>query len=135
MGIREWRGRVGRSVVVDAVSEMCRTRSVTHILVSPDTYAAYSAGITAAHIKSGIKRGTCHAVGIVVVDGMTDEVMFTFNHRRAKAATQLLCLARSEQYDEAIDLLDQLLGKGSKWIHIGSTPGTVEEGEEENEAT
>jgi len=134
MDIREWRGRVGRSVIVDAVSEMCRTRSVTHLLVSPDTFSAYSDAITPNHIRSGIKRGTCHAVGIVVIDGLTDDMMFSFNHRRAKAASKLLCLARAEQYDEVIDFLDQLLEKGSKWIHIGSTPGAVEEGEE-NETT
>jgi hypothetical protein len=131
MGIREWRGRVGRSVIVDAVSEMCRTRSVTHILMSSDTFKAYSSGITTHHVRSGIRRGTCHSVGILVVDGMRDDIMFTFNHRRAKIAKRLLRLIREEQYEDAMDLLDAIMERGGKWIHVGQTPGLPDEGDEE----
>lgn len=127
MGQLIWRGRMGRNVIVDAVSEMCRLRSITHIMMSPNTFQLYSAGIQAHHVKAGIRRGSCHAVGIIIVEGLTDECMFTFNFRRARAAKELLCLARAEEYDKAIDLLDALMDRGAKWIHVGSTPGEIDD--------
>lgn len=134
MGTQQWRGRMGGSVYVDSVSELCRSRSVTHILMSPEVFNEYSAQITPRHAKSGIRRGTCHGVGIVIVDGMTSNLMFAFNRRRAKAASQLLVLARAEEHERVLDLIDKLLlcDKPAKWIHIGSTPTS---GDEDVEAT
>jgi hypothetical protein len=122
MGIREWRGRMGRSVIVDAVSEMCRARSVTHILLSPDVFKEYSDAITPHHIRSGIRRGTCHSVGIIVVEDLSNEVMISFSCKRAKDAMKLLRLARMEEYDKTIDHLADVIERGAKWIHIGMVP-------------
>lgn len=122
-----------RSVVVDAVSEICRSRSVTHVVMSPETFEAYSSGITDRHLKAGIKYATCHSCGIVIIDGLRDDMIFAFNFRRAKAAQEILRLARNELYEEALDLFDEVLAKPSKWLHTGSTPWAPEEGDD-NEA-
>ena len=122
---------MGRSLIVDAVSEMCRTRSVTHILLSPDTFNLYSSEITQQHIRTGVRRSVCHGVGIIVVSGMTDECMFSFNHKRAKAGGVLLELARAENYERMLDLVDLILSSKQKWFHTGTNPTFIpSEGEE-----
>ena len=133
--MRVWRGRVGRSVIVDAVSEMCRDRSVTHVLMSSETYQVYVSGLTQHHRRAGIKAATCHAVAILPVEGMVDDWIFSFNYRRARAGENLLSAVRSEEYDTALNLLNALIdqkesGK-AKWLHVCEIP--EEEMEEDNE--
>lgn len=124
-----------RSVIADAISEICRARSVSHIIISPDVFEAYNTAITAQHVRSGIRRGTCHSVGILILDGLRDDMVFTFNYRRAKAARTLLRLVREEKYDQALSLIDSILDRGSKWIHTDQAPGFPSEGDDEGETT
>lgn len=118
---------MSRSFIVDAVSEMSRNRSVTHILMSPHTFSMYSNQLTPHHIRSGVKYGTCHGVGIILIEGMSDDLLLTFNSRRAKEARNVLDQARSENYQKAMDLLDELLERDAKWVHVCELPEVEDE--------
>lgn len=124
-----------RSVIADAISEICRARSVSHIIVSPDVFKAYNTAITSQHVKRGIRRGLCHSVGILILEGLRDDVVFTFNYRRAKLARKLLRLVREEKYEQALSLIDSILERESKWIHVDRAPGFPSEGDDEDETT
>ena len=109
-------------MVVDAVSEMSRNRSVTHVLMSPETYQRYKAGLTQQHRRAGIKNATCHAAALLTVEGMTDTFIFSFNCKRARMGENLLRAVRSEECEDALTIIDTLLDqkdKGrAKWLHV-----------------
>ena len=118
--------------VIDIVSEMCRNRSVTHLLLSPETYDEYKSLLTQRHKRAGIRASTCHSVAILTIDGMQESALFSFNYKRSPVAQDLLHAVRSERYDDALTIIDSLLqqrenGK-AKWLH------TCWFGEEDDEA-
>ncbi len=118
---------MGKSVIVDAVSEMCRARMATHILISPEIFKEYSDAITEKHVRAGIRRGTCHGVGIIVIEGLTDKAIFTFGGRKTKGGKQMLNHARREDYDKVIELIDAAVESGYRWISVGQAPTDGEE--------
>jgi len=118
---------MSRNVIVDAVSEMCRSRSVSHIIMSSDAHALYSLSLTPQHIRSGIKHATCHSIGIVVVDGMRRDLLLTFNVKRAKPAKDILHHVRSEDWESVLDMIDSLLKSKAKWLHTCEIPEMTDE--------
>jgi hypothetical protein len=107
-----------RSSIVESIAEMSRNRGVTHILISPATFKEYSISITKKHSDSGIRRSTCHGIGVLVVDDMADDVIVTVDAARSMNGSALLQSVRSERFDETLDIIDDMFDEEEKFINI-----------------
>ena len=123
---------IDKKSIIDGISEVCRHRSVSHIVVASSAYKLYAAKLTKDHKKKGIKNSTCHNVGIFPVNWIPDEanhVVMGFNPKRSKKLNNLHVLLSVEENDIAEDIITQMLEDEYRYLHVFHLP-TIEENDE-----
>jgi CBS domain-containing protein len=126
---------IDRNKIVDGVSEVCRHRSVTHVIMSKGAYKAYASKLDPDFRKRGVKNSTCHDVALFPVGWIpeeTDHVVLGFNPKRSKRLVELLALIVVEEDEIAEDIATSMLESDYRYLHVFHLP-VVEEEDDEDE--
>lgn len=110
-------------VLVAAISEAARRRDMTHIVLSPETYAEYAKKLTKADKAKGVLHSRAYNAAFLVVPGAPDAIVLSFNSKsRSAKVANLLAFYRAEQWKEARTMMKELCQQPSKFIAVTRLP-------------
>lgn len=110
-----------KSKVVFAISDACRNRKVTHLLLSRDAYKVYSAHISRDSRKRGIRHATCHGVSLLPVSWLPVDVMIGFTGTD-RSGQLILSGVRVEDRKFTEDLLVSLINGETPNVYVTRCP-------------
>jgi len=108
-----------RDRVLDVLSEACRHRNVTHVIITSYVYDRYRSVISKDDNRKGFKYASIHGVQILTIDWMPDDargVILAFNKDKPKVMQKLMTAIREEDEEKAADTLFDVLDKHYKSV-------------------
>ena len=109
-----------KNKILDGVSEACRHRSVTHLILSNGAYEAYSFKLDKDTKRRGIKNSTCHDAALLPVSWIpkeTDHIALGFNPHKIRLS-KLLELIITEEDEVAKDVCTEMLEDDYRYLHV-----------------
>lgn len=108
---------IDRSKIVPSLAQACRSRSITHLLLSEYTYDLYRTLIKTADRKVGIRYSTVHGVALLPCQRIPAHLLVGFRVDQPDGKL-LLRAVQSEQYDSVQRIAELMIDKNRATLSI-----------------